>query len=79
LGNPDRISERTDANGKSMIWRYVEYEDDGGVALYRGFYHYAYSPFVFPLYTDYNTRRERDHLRVVFEGGKVSTVEQELK
>ena len=79
LGNPDRISERTDTSGKSTIWRYVEYETDGGIALYSGFYHYGYSPFVFPLVTDYGSRRERDTLRVVFTDGKVTAIEQEVK
>lgn len=79
LGNPDRISERTDTNGKSTVWRYVEYESDSGVALYRGFYHYAYAPIYYPFYTDYSARRERDTLRVVFAEGKVTTIEQEVK
>ncbi|GAC1631053.1 MAG: hypothetical protein NVS9B10_24070 [Nevskia sp.] len=79
LGNPARITERTDASGKSTVWRYVEYETDGGVALYSGFYHYGYSPFFFPLVTDYGSRRERDTLRVVFTGGKVASIEQEVK
>ena len=79
LGNPDRISERTDTTGKSTVWRYVEYESDSGVALYRGFYHYAYAPIYYPFYTDYSARRERDTLRVVFSDGKVTTIEQEVK
>ncbi|MCK9384517.1 MAG: hypothetical protein M0Q15_07805 [Nevskia sp.] len=78
LGEPDRISERTDTTGKSTIWRYVEYENDTGAPLYRGFYHYYYAPF-YPFYTDYGSRRERDHIRVVFTSGKVSAIEQELK
>lgn len=79
LGKPNRISQRTDASGRSTIWRYVEYETDGGVALYTGFYHYSYAPFFYPLYSDYGSRRERDHLRVVFVDGKVTAIEEELK
>lgn len=78
LGEPDRISERTDSAGTSTIWRYVEYENDTGAPLYRGFYHYYYSPF-YPFYLDYGSRRERDHIKVVFTSGKVSAIEQELK
>ena len=79
LGDPNRISERTDSNGKSTIWRYVEYENEGGVPLYTGFYHYAYAPFYYPFYLDYGSRRERDQLRVVFSDGKVTSIEQEVK
>ncbi len=78
LGEPDRITERTDTAGKSVVWRYVEYENDAGVPLYRGFYHYYYAPF-YPFYLDSGSRRERDHLRVVFSGGKVTAIEQEVK
>lgn len=79
LGEPDRVSERTDSNGNSTIWKYVEYETTGGVALYSGFYHYAYAPFYYPFYTDYDSRRERERLRVVFTDGKVTAIERQLK
>jgi hypothetical protein len=79
LGEPSRITERTDVNGKSVIWRYVQYENDSGAMLYTGFYHSYYAPFS-PLFIDASTtRRERDRLLVVFSDGKVSAIEQEVK
>lgn len=79
LGKPNRISERIDAGGKSVVWRYVEYETDSGTVLYTGFYHYSYAPFYYPFYTDYSARHERDTIRVVFKDGKVTAIEQEVK
>lgn len=79
LGEPARVTERTDAHGKSTIWRYVQYVDDAGATLYTGFYHAYYAP-MYPLFIDASTtRHERDRLRVVFTDGKVSAIEQEVK
>lgn len=79
LGEPARITERTDAHGKSVIWRYVQYENDSGATLYTGFYHAYYAP-IYPLFIESSTtRHERDRLRVVFTDGKVSAIEQEVK
>lgn len=52
LGEPDRITQRTDAKGKSTVWRYTQYEDEYGAPLYTGFYHrgfgYPYGNFGYP-------------------------------
>jgi hypothetical protein len=80
LGDPDRVRERTDANGTSEIWSYVTYEGDDGLLLYRGYYHRYYygwgDPF-YPYYLAYPTRREYEHFRVVFREGRVVLIEQE--
>lgn len=78
VGNPDRITNREDEKGKSVEWRYVEYETTGGAVLYTGFYHSYWGP-VFPFYTDYPDRRERDVMRVTFRDGKVISVERSVK
>jgi outer membrane protein assembly factor BamE (lipoprotein component of BamABCDE complex) len=81
LGEPDRVRSRTDATGKSEIWSYVTYESPDGLFLYRGFYHryYGYDAF-YPYYLSYPTRRDREHLRVVFDrNGKVTSIEQETR
>jgi hypothetical protein len=84
LGDPDRVSTRTDAMGVSEVWRYTTYETDGGVYLYRGYYHRyytgyggAYSPYPFPYYMDYPSRRDREYLRITFTGGRVSAIDEE--
>lgn len=79
LGDPDRVSTKTDASGVSEVWRYTTYESEGGVYLYRGYYHRHYyhgDPF-FPYYLDYSGRRTRDYLKVTFTGGRVSAIEEE--
>ena len=78
LGVPDRTRERIDANGKELIWSYVNYEGPDGVILYRGWYHRGYwgGP-QYAYFADYPSRREREHFRVVFKNGKVVQIEQE--
>jgi hypothetical protein len=81
IGDPDRIITRTDANGTSEVWSYTTYETDAGVMLYRGYYHryYHWRDPMFPYYTTYPARREREVFRVVFEKGKVASIEQEQR
>jgi len=82
LGDPDRIRERTDANGTSEIWSYVTYEGDDGMLLYRGYYHRYYYGFgdpFYPYYLAYPTRREHEHFRVVFREGRVVLIEREKR
>jgi hypothetical protein len=78
LGDPDRVMTRTDANGSSESWSYTTYESDSGLYLYRGFYHryYAWGDPLFPYYTSYPGRRDREYFKVVFTGGRVSSIEQ---
>lgn len=77
LGDPDRKLTRTDVNGTSEIWRYVTYETDGGVYLYRGYYHRYYADSFFPYYLNYPGRSERETLKVTFTGGRVSAIEED--
>ncbi len=82
LGDPDRVTQRTDAAGSSQVWHYTEYETDGGVFIYTGYYHgWRGGPFGwggYPYYEDFPNRRARDHIRVSFNAqGLVSAVEQE--
>ena len=78
LGVPDRTRERVDAQGKEVIWSYVNYEGADGVILYRGWYHRGYwgAPS-YAYYADFPNRREREHFRVVFKDNKVVQIEQE--
>jgi hypothetical protein len=38
LGEPDRVTVRNDADGETVIWRYLSYESSGRV-LFTGHYH----------------------------------------
>ncbi len=81
VGEPDRVYTRTDANGTSESWSYTTYESTGGVFLYRGFYHrdYCYGSPFYPYYTGFraDSRRERETFKVVFNAGRVATIEQQ--
>jgi hypothetical protein len=78
LGEPDRVRERTDANGQSEVWSYLTYEGDDGVILYRGFYHRHWMNPYYPYYLNYPTHRAHAHTKVIFRNGRVVSVEQEL-
>jgi len=78
LGDPDRITTRTDASGTSEVWHYETYESYDGTILYTGYYHHFWGPpLYYPYYLDYPARKAVDHFRLSFKGGKVVSVEQE--
>ena len=77
LGDPDRITTRTDASGTSEVWHYETYEADNGVILYTGYYHHFWGAPLYPYYLDYPARRVVDRFRVAFQGGKVVSIEQD--
>ncbi|MFT3782371.1 MAG: hypothetical protein QM790_10180 [Nibricoccus sp.] len=79
MGDPDKIYTRTDANGVSEAWSYTTYETESGVLLYRGYYHrYWHDPFYYPYYyMSYPSRRDREYLKIIFSGGRVSVIEQQ--
>lgn len=81
LGDPDRVIQRQDEKGTSEIWSYVTYEGPNGMLLYRGWYHryYDWGDPRFPYYLDYPARRDREHFRVVFKDGKVTSIEQQTR
>jgi hypothetical protein len=81
LGEPDRYSTRTDADGTSEIWSYVTYDGPTGVPLYRGWYHryYMWGDPLYPYYLSVPGRREREHFRVIFRNGSVTAIEQERR
>jgi outer membrane protein assembly factor BamE (lipoprotein component of BamABCDE complex) len=80
LGKPNRITERTDAQGTERVWHYTEYVDYGPA-----YYPVFYDPFFFyppygPFYTGfaYPVQQERDRMRVIFKDNKVVAIEREL-
>jgi hypothetical protein len=81
LGEPDRYTTRTDADGTSEIWHYITYDLPTGGPLYRGWYHryYMWGDPLFPYYLSYPDRREHDRFSVVFRNGRVSALEHETQ
>jgi hypothetical protein len=78
LGDPDRVTTKTDASGTSEVWRYTTYESDDGVYLYRGYYHrfHGFGDPFFPYYLNYPSRRDRDYLKITFTGGRIASIEE---
>ena len=79
LGDPDRVRERTDVNGRSEVWSYVSYEGSDGMLLYRGWYHRGWGSPYYPYYLNVPGRQERSRDEVVFREGRVVSVEQERR
>jgi len=79
LGDPDRIRERVDANGRSEVWLYINYEASDGAILYRGWYHRGWGGPFYPYYLDIPGRRERSRDEVVFRDGRVVSDEQDRR
>ncbi|HTB81658.1 MAG TPA: hypothetical protein VK717_12305 [Opitutaceae bacterium] len=77
LGDPDRITTRTDASGTSEVWHYETYVADDGAILYTGYYHHFWAPPLYPYYLNYPTRKAADHFRLAFKNGKVISIEED--
>ena len=88
LGEPDRISRRTDEHGETTVWRYVERDGGGAVSLGYGYGGWGrpiglygpgwYGPGVTTVITSGGRADEHDRLRVSFVAGKVSAIEEEV-
>lgn len=79
LGNPQRITERTDEKGTEIIWHYLDYRS---VAPYSNYPYFPYccgavvAPWP-PVVVVPNPQRDR--LRVIFRHRRVVAIEQELE
>jgi hypothetical protein len=74
LGPPDRVMERTTAEGSSTIWSYYVSGPGPGYAMacHDGF------PFAYrQVYCLTTPRVYEEHMRLVFQGGKLVTVERQ--
>jgi hypothetical protein len=80
LGDPDRISVRTDADGETAIWHYVTYEAEGQV-LFSGYYHtgrrWGWWGPSYAYYLDYPNRRERDRFCVELKHDIVTAITED--
>jgi len=88
LGNPDRVTVRTNINGETQIWHYVQYD------YYDGGFLYAGPGWGMGYGGGYGRRWGRggwgggwgmmddyavpyDHFRIEFKDGKVSSINEE--
>lgn len=84
LGEPNRVTLRTDGKGQHQIWHYTEYEDNNGVIIYSGYYHHWRGwagPYFYGEVPYYNgfPARVHERIRVEFDSGdRVSVVEQDV-
>ena len=81
LGEPDRYTTRTSQEGVGEVWHYVTYDAPVGTPLYRGWYHryYMWGDPLYPYYTSFPDRRERDRFSVVLSNGRVTALEREVQ
>lgn len=80
LGDPDRITTRTVADGDTVVWHYLSYEANGRI-LFTGYYHSRrgwWGGAAYPYYLDYPARHVRDRFRVQFKNGRVTAITQEV-
>jgi hypothetical protein len=80
LGEPDRVTIRTDPRGTNEIWRYVEYDLPDDLWLYDGPWGYSWHrwgwPYPYYYYGASYRGRPHDLMRVTFREGKVVSFEQ---
>ena len=93
LGEPDRIRERTDAEGARVIWSYMIGDEGNDQMFYEGGFgpHYSYAspgygfyavPYYAAPYYSYPAfphSRGYERFRVVFRNGKVISFENRMK
>jgi len=83
LGEPTRITMKTNRGGQYEVWHYVTYEDYQGAVIYTGYYH-RWGGWGSPVfwgdvgYYDGFPVRVHDRIRVEFDtGGRVDRIEQD--
>jgi outer membrane protein assembly factor BamE (lipoprotein component of BamABCDE complex) len=77
LGEPERVSVRTDASGKREIWKYVSYEGSGGMIMYSGPYHRFWDYSYYPYYPSRANYHAHTQMTVVFgKDGRVTRFEE---
>jgi hypothetical protein len=87
LGPPDRVTEKTDANGTETFWHYIE--DDYGYGYVGGGFGYGRGPFwAGPAYGIWGpppiiavpaTGADPDRFRIRFHDGKVDSIERVVR
>lgn len=84
LGAPDDEYETTSARGKEKTWIFNSYHQDYAGNVQTGYYRtLVYDPatkgyFVYfePVYNDVYTERIEERIRITFQDGKVTVIEQ---
>ena len=84
LGVPDQKRETVTAAGNTMTWIYNTYYNryDGSVysSYYRSVYYdpylRAYRMYYRPIMTETYTQEKEERIRIVFQDGKVTVIEQ---
>jgi len=84
IGNPDSRSDQITASERKEVWIYNAYHRDYHGVQHMGYHRYlrynpvakTYYPIYVPILADVYTDRVELRLRLVFEDGKVSQIEQ---
>lgn len=76
LGEPSRVVERSDAQGKTEIWNYSSYEGHDELQLHGGTYHRYWGDPLYPHFLSYPSHSTEPHIIVIFRDGNVAAIEQ---
>lgn len=84
LGAPDQKRETVNASGKTITWiyntYYDRYEGTGFAGYHRSVYYdpylRAYRMYYRPVFADSYTQEKEELIRIVFQDGKVTVIEQ---
>jgi outer membrane protein assembly factor BamE (lipoprotein component of BamABCDE complex) len=84
LGNPDEKRAKYDANERSATWVYNTYYERYNGTSFMGYYRQVYyDPYVKtyrvyyrPAYADTYVQEKEERIRVVFNDGRVTAIEQ---
>jgi hypothetical protein len=84
LGAPDQKRETVTATGKSLVWIYNTYYDRYDGTAFAGYhrsvyydpYLRAYRMYYRPVYADTYSQEKEERIRIVFQDGKATVIEQ---
>lgn len=74
LGEPDRIIERTTADGRALVWQYFEPVTPPSIYCQPGFYRGYYLPPI--CYSGFGYT-EHERMRLSFKDGALTAIERE--
>lgn len=84
LGNPDEKRESKTTSGTTLTWiyntYYTRYEGSAMAGYYRSVYYdpylRTYRLYYHPVFADTYSEDKEERIRIVFTGGKVTSIEQ---
>ena len=82
LGRPDRIREKTTTKGQEQTWIYSTFRQEYEGTHFVGYRRHAYFTgnawhiYYEPVHADFYRDRMEEYMRITFDAGKVTAIEQ---